>query len=242
MAEDEKTLAERLRWSLMRRSGVAVCLMLETMGWRPKTVYHIGVGQNSQELDVMAAAWGAGSFQLVGFEPHPEVVQQLQDKYPGTLHAMAVGDRDGTTTLWSKKRHKDGSSLLPFGPEMQDVRSYEVRVTTLDTFFPQGPGPDALLWIDAEGSENAVLWGGQEFIKKVSAINLEMTGRPPCGGWPGTLAVHDMLAHHGFVRQWVHTSRFTAGQYDALYVRKDIFRADLCSCPCAIAATQKGTA
>jgi FkbM family methyltransferase len=235
----KQTEQDKLRWTLMRRSGVAVCLMLETLGWRPKHVYHVGVGQNNQELDVMQAVWGEDGFTLEGFEPHPVVAAALAKTYPGTLHQVALSNEIGIRTLYAKQRHKDGSSLFAF-PEDYNTTAYQVRVSTLDAMYPNGPGNAALLWVDTEGNELNVLRGGDNFLTGVDVVNLEMTGRPPCQNWCGTLELHQLMLGFGFYRLWVHTSRFTAGQYDALYVRRPLFRPELCCCPCAIEQFEKG--
>lgn len=219
---------------LLRRSGIAVCLMLEIMEWKPKRVYHVGIGQNSQEVDVMLETWGSDGFELHGFEANPLIVQQIQAIYPGKLHATAVGDTVGTTTLYSKRRHKDGSSLYPFGEEFQQVSQFEVPITTLDTVYPDGPGERSLLWVDTEGAELRVLQGAAKFLSGVDVVNIEMTGRPPSCEWSDGVEVDLLLERAGFFRQWVHTSRVSAGQYDALYCRRGVFRPDLCSCPCAV--------
>ena len=219
---------------MLRRSGVAIVTVVEWLDWRPDTVYQVGVGQFHQEVDVMAECWPGVAF--FGCEPNPSIVNKTID-YPGQLLSCAVGDHDGTATLWWTRKHKDGGSLYPF--DSNEHTDVEVDLHTLDSLYLDGvqAAGRVLLWLDCEGSELAVLQGGERFMEHVDAVNVEMTSQAP---WiegkrigQAMVDVHRWLIEHGFWRQWVHTQR-NRGQHDAIYVRSEIFQVRCCCSPTEI--------
>jgi len=217
---------------LARRSGIAICLITELIEWIPDSVYQVGVGQNHAETEVFLESWP--QVHLVGCEPHPTIVQQLVADYPGEVIPTAMGDTEGVIQLYSKRSHKDGSSVH-FMPEADNCELIDVPITTLDLLFPTGPEwKPCLLWLDCEGNELAVLHGGERFVEQVDVINVELTHKPPGPGWCSAVDVHDWILSHGFKRQWVHTQRSHAGQVDAIYVRPHLFRPEYCCCPCMV--------
>lgn len=235
------------RWTekrsyILRRSGIAVGLIMDLLEWTPDIMYQVGVGLNCQEVvdkggkqGVLPFAWP--SLRFVGMEPHPRIVEGLGDNYPGDLHQTAIADFVGTSMLHSKKRHKDGSSLHTHDDKHEDEKYYdvEVPVTTLDTLFPGGPdGEHVLLWVDCEGSELAALRGGEAFLNGVEMVNVELTGKPPGAGWCDCWEVDEWLQEHGFMFQWVHTQRSSAGQRDGIYVRPHMFRPEFACCGCQV--------
>lgn len=224
------SLDEKFRSKLLRRSGISAALICDHIGFAPDCMYQIGIGMNHGELDVFTQVWEG--LKLFGCEPHPQILRGLRDVYPGTLYEVAVSDHVGKATLYSKPRHKDGSSLMPHTTCTND-RQYTVEVTTIDTLWPDGPvGQHPILWVDCEGSELKALNGGVKFVEKVEVINVEMTSKEMGTGWCRPEEVHQWLLGHGFRRQWVHTQRAWVGQVDAIYVRPHLFQAHICCCPC----------
>ena len=218
---------------MLRRSGVAVGLIIDILDFNPSQMVQVGVGFNHEETKVLTEEWP--NMPLVGFEAHPGIFEAVEDDYPGVINNYAIGSARGCATLYSKRRHKDGSSLYEL--EGENVTGQAVDVYPLDDFIPLFSEKDILLWLDCEGSELDVLRGAYETLKRVAVINVEMTGRPStCDntGWCKLKDVHEFMHHVGFKRQWTHTSRSTAGQYDAIYVRNDLFMPSICSCPCEI--------
>lgn len=223
---------------LLRRSGVAIINVSELLDYKPDVVVQVGVGQHYEEVAVMLEMWP--NLKFIGIEPHPGICDQLRDGYPGTVIEAAVGECDGRQALYSKKRHKDGSSLFRHKDE-KDMETYseiEVDVRTLDSVMSPHAGDllnkEILLWLDCEGSELSALQGGQEFLESVDCVNVETTGNPPGVGWCDPVRLHHFLMYKGFFRQTGHTFRDTAGQVDCIYVRRDLFRPEVCSCPCQV--------
>lgn len=213
---------------LLRKSGVAVGLILDLLEWVPNHIFQVGVGQHHHEVDVLKETWPDVGF--IGFEPHPEIVQSLKD-YPGIIHELALSNYVGKAVLHGKKSHKDGSSLYEHKQEgnYQDI---SVAVANLDNIYRHGPvGDKTLLWIDCEGSELTVLQGAVSFIQGVQVVNIEMTSDPPGKGWCDPVDVHYWLVGKGFYTQWIHTQRSSAGQCDAIYVKKELFNPRYCCVP-----------
>lgn len=215
----------------VRRSGISVCLIADLLEWVPDWVFQVGVGCNPEETAVFKDAWP--ECNLVGYEAHPEVYKAAKGHYPGTLHQLGISDHAGAATIWTPPRHKDGSSIHQ--PDAMEARPYPIQLDTLDRLYPNGPDPgEVLLWLDCEGSELAAMFGGAQFMQRVSVINVEVTAKPISKQWCSSNDVHDHLISLGFKRQWVHTQRTSAGQCDAIYVRPHLFRPEFCCCPCMI--------
>jgi len=213
---------------MLRRSGVAVGLVAEAIGWKADVVHQVGIGTKYEEMDVLMEEWGP-NLTIIGCEPHPEMDLS---KYPGTVHQVALSNYIGTAKLHSKKRHKDGSSLHPHKERADEkYKTIEVSVTTLDLLFPNPIAGRLLLWLDCEGSELAVMQGGVEFLKSVSVVNIELTARPSGIGWATPVQMHKFLVERGFWLQWIHTQRIDSGQNDGIYVRSELFKPECCAIP-----------
>lgn len=225
---------------ILRRSGNAVTSYLRLLDWQPDWVVQVGIGFQFQEVDVMREAWP--SVQFMGFEAHPKLISSLRRTYPGqVVHAAVCCDDSEHVSLYSKSRHKSGSSL--FDHHNRNARNryevFTVPAKKLDEMNWSSIG-NALLWIDAEGSELGVLQSGEEFIsQKVKALNIEFTGVEQGEGWSRPAEVHAWLVEHGFRRVWVHTVRHAIGQYDAIYVSADMVQELYCMCPCSLRCSEK---
>jgi len=95
----------------LRRSGIAVVQFSEWLDWQADVIVQAGIGIQPDEWRVLKEAWPNAGF--IGFEPHPDIVSEVIDKYPGLVYPFALGDKVETRTLYAKQRHKDGSSLFP---------------------------------------------------------------------------------------------------------------------------------
>jgi FkbM family methyltransferase len=222
--------------SILRRSGVAVGQITEFLGWKADKVFIVGVGLNHKEAHVMKDGWELGPQDIVGFEPHPGIFKKID--FPGILYKVGMGSTVGKATLYSRRSHKDGSTLYPFKDDA-NVGVCEVDVSTLDYFLSQGKDgfrPEqlldqrVLLWLDCEGHELEVLKGAEKFLRHVDVINTEMTMKPSCEGWCDPLELHRYLKKVGFRHQSIHTNRSSAGQSDHIYVRPRLWKREYCCC------------
>jgi FkbM family methyltransferase len=220
---------------MLRRSGVAVCLVAELLEWRPDTILQIGVGLHHEECEAFKEAWP--KVKLVGCDPEPGIAKNLRKIYPGEFHEVGMGQYVHNNILHSEPKHKDGATLFIPSEGSEKCQTYEVRIDTIDSYFgkmKQWWG-EVLLWLDCEGSEMNALMGGKEFIEReVKVVNVEMTAKPRGVGWGTPFEIHNWLKDSGFKRQWVHTQRSCRGQYDAIYVRPELFLACYSCCPCQV--------
>ena len=224
--------------ALLRRSGIAAVHIAKLLEWQPKSVFQAGVGLNWKEIECMQEVWPELVF--VGIEPNPHLFKKLKGKYPGITYQCALGDKRTIAELTYRSRHKDGGSLNPLhevdtGEINQQI---EVRVETLDKLFPSVKftyNQPILLWLDVEGFELKVLRGGETFMDSVDMINVEMTGKPAGDNWCKPWEVHRWLVDHRFVLQYIHTFRSHSGQYDAVYVRPEMFKLEYSNSPCRCA-------
>ena len=216
---------------LLRRGGVAVTLIAKLLEWEPTVIFQVGIGNRHGEVEVMKAAWP--DVEFVGWEPHPEIVDGLKD-YPGLVHREALSNWMGKSQLFYEQRYLGGASL--YG--MEGLSSVDVDVTMLDAIYAglkwRRPNDRVMLWLDCEGSELNALRGGEEFVRGVDVVNVELTGVPHTPGWPAPVEVNRWLLDHGFLLQYIHTHRCTSGQNDMVYVKPELFRPEYCSSPLQI--------
>jgi FkbM family methyltransferase len=197
-------------------------------------MYHIGVGLQFQELDVILKSWP--DIKVFGCEPHPHAYEEALKTYPGTLTNVALSNQIGDSFLFGKKGHTDGSTLFPH--EEWLGRNFPVKTTTLDALYPveEGfprlqPENQVLLWLDCEGSELDVLQGGEVFLQNVDVVNVELTSKRHNEKWGKPTDIYSWLAERDFYIQWIHTQRIHAGQTDGVFVRSKLFRPELCCIP-----------
>ncbi len=229
---------------MLRRSGIACGLVCDVLGWKADAIFQVGVGQNHKETDVLSEEWPGVLW--FGCEPHPIIYRQLcEEDYPGALYNVAIGDHREVITMYSPRRHKDGSSA--FRPD-GECEAFLMEMMTLDGYLldtmnslKASRNSRILLWLDCEGSELSALRGGECFIQGVQVVNVEMTAHPPGPGRPRPLEVHRWLADHGFFLQWLHTQRVHQGEIDAVYVRGELFKPDYCCIPHEVERYENGT-
>lgn len=210
---------------LLRRSGNAVYNVCLRLGWYPDVVIQVGVGGYHQEVDVIREAWPETKF--VGFDP------LMVKDYPGEFYQMAIGDENKRAPFYVKRRHQDGSSVFPL-PDGQLRRTDEIDVRTLDSLLLNDVSGRTLLWLDCEGSELNALRGGEALLKDIEMVNVELTAKPGGNHWTSPVDIYRHLADRGFLMLWVHTMRIPDGQYDAVFVRRHLFKDDCCCIPSEI--------
>jgi len=216
---------------LARRSGFAVFTVLSHLEWKPEYLVQVGVGHHWGEIECLKEEWP--DCEIVGFEAHPGIAKAQRDLYPGKLIQAAVSEHSGRQFLYVKSRHADGSSLnRPAG--MKGYKTVEIPTFTLDELLAEDLlFGRTLLWLDCEGNELRVLRGAEQMLEGVEVVNLEMTSNPPSPQWCDMMETHRWLVDHGFLRQTAHSNRSFAGQVDAIYVRRELWQARYCTCPCS---------
>lgn len=185
----------------------------------PAVLYDIGVGPKS-EWRTLGRRYP--DMRVVGCEPHPQQYNRLlQAGFPGPLANVAIGEREGTATLYAPTNNIGCASLhpIPYGNS-----SLEVKVWTLDRFDQQmGRLDKVLLWLDIEGGELSALRSGPQLIAsgRVRWINLEERrgGYQPTKDWCKADELHDFLTSHGYVRVCDYNRHNT--HQDAIYIHHE---------------------
>ena len=220
---------------LVRRSGVAVCLIADLLEFVPDLIIQVGLGMEAHEAAVMNEMWPNAEF--IGFEPVGKSFETVSKTYPGEVRNFAISNETRKGHIKIKARHKDGSSLFDFD---QPTTSQEVEIDTLDNQFLDAiksrrlQGKQVLLWLDCEGSELNALYGAELLLPHVQMINVELTAKPPNPSWASSVDVSSLLNRRGFFLQWLHTQRTSAGQCDGIFVRRSIFQSKYCCVPSEI--------
>lgn len=129
------------------------------------------------------------------FEPHPtyqdQLVTTIVRQRPARLHRMALGGEAASATLYLKGR--TGSSIV------QDAGrgSLTVDVRRLDAVLvPAEIRRPALLKIDTEGYEMAVLRGASGLLSAIDCVVVEIHFSKPDQYQPNDII--DFLGRHGF--------------------------------------------
>lgn len=153
-------------WSsaeLLCLRNVLVDRCYEADGFGPiagSTVVDAGCG--SGDFTLLAALSGPGT-HVVSFDPDPSnvrrthellAVNNVEDR--AEVHALALGDRDGTVRL--------GSTAHWMLSAKSDQEAHDVPVRRLDSLVTTGRVD--LLKVDVEGMEAALLAGAQELLTR----------------------------------------------------------------------------
>lgn len=148
--------------------------------------------------------------KLIMVEPGPAMFAQLREKFGARaeveLHNVAIGDRDGTTTL-RITRDTTGASVLPPRDEMRELigsnwtveNEVECPLRRLDTLLA-GHDEISLLKIDVQGYEKETLAGAVQTLARTKFLLIELNYMPQYegGSWFGE--IHQLLTRtHGFV-------------------------------------------
>lgn len=125
--------------------------------------------------------------QIISFEPLSSAFKQLQSNskpYPKwTVVNCALGDFDGKYEI-NISENSDSSSLLPMlpdhlnsAPNSKYISKEEIEVKKLDSIFDQitKENENIYLKIDTQGFEKAVLDGAICSLKKIKAIQIELS-------------------------------------------------------------------
>jgi FkbM family methyltransferase len=158
----------------------------------------LDVGGHQGWYGRMLAEMGYDGY-IVSFEPVRENFEALSRASASnprwTVHHVALGSSDGTTTI-NVARRSDFSSLWPtntYGlqqfPLMSDpIRTEEVRIARLDTIFDSVvahvEAPRIFLKMDTQGNDVEVFRGAQQSLPRIEALQAELYFREVYTGAP----------------------------------------------------------
>lgn len=116
--------------------------------------------------------------KLICFEPDPlskDYFKFLFKKFPSLeLHNVAVADRNGSSTLYSKGSLWGGASLVPLYVDAFHLKK-DVELITLDSFTSSREIRPDIIKIDVEGAEMLVLKGAINTLPHVSIVQFEFS-------------------------------------------------------------------
>ena len=187
-------------------------------GW---TVFDVGA--NIGVFTVLAARQGA---RVYSFEPNPDSYGRLLRNVTANklsdcvrLFPTALGDERGMGSLHVIRGGTTGGVVTPIKAEVL-ASGVAVPITTLDEVVSTLPGLFIdLLKIDAEGSEVAVLRGGERTTDHVQRVMVEYHSRELLS------QVREILARKGFAQEMIidyYAEDAAAGQDEVgiLYARR----------------------
>lgn len=156
--------------------------------------------------------------RVYGFEPEEnnfKILEERVSKYPNVhIQNVALGDREVTAKLYYNSDNDGGHALWDVSLNTLNVKSKEapiiqnVKVTTIDTIFPEGIDRLKLVLLDAEGSEHSILKG---------AINTIIDSEVPyiiC-------EINDFALKHANTSQMLLRSYLSVYGYDAYMMNEN---------------------
>jgi FkbM family methyltransferase len=188
-----------------------------------ETIVHVGANEG-QEVPVYLAA-GVKKIHLI--EPIPEISDRLFEKFKYTpqvcISPYLCLDTFGDTEFFTTTNNGLSSSIYSkHDPYMHNIafnqESIFVKTVTLDSLTDVYEKVD-LLVIDAQGSEDRVLLGATETLKKTSRIFTEVSTTPLYEGACVLEQIDTILYKNGFIR--TNTYLNERGTGDALYCPKE---------------------
>ncbi len=132
----------------------------------------LDIGAN---IGCIAQALAASGFEVVAFEPQPEVFKLLTANVSCATHCVALGSESGTADM-PKVHYSERGNFGGLGCGFKSIYgSYEVPVRTLDSFDFAGVG---FIKLDVEGYELEVLRGGTQTILRDRPVLYVEDDRP----------------------------------------------------------------
>ena len=168
--------------------------VLRRHGFRPATVFDIGVGFGTWPL---YRAFPDAFYHLV--DPTREslgYMQKLARRLRCEIHPLALGDRNGEVRLEIRSDIQGSTLLEEVGPR-RVLRFDKVPMRRFDTLFGNFERP-ALCKIDVQGAELMVLEGMTGRIAEIDAFVVETSTIATVKGGAELHDVVRFMAGHGF--------------------------------------------
>lgn len=181
-----EAIAALITWPKFSVTSYRMLKSISALGLNPATI--IDVGGNVGQFSV-AAKKTFPSARLFAFEPHPHCYEKLRKAlafdHNARLFQVAIGDDVGDVTL-NLNAHAHSSSILPLSvkhrdlfPDATEVQSVQVPLSTLDVLLEGDDFPrPALLKIDVQGYDAAVIRGAPKTLKRVDWVIVEVSFEP----------------------------------------------------------------
>ena len=165
-----------LNWKPFSITSCRIVTLLKKSGISYQTIIDGGANKGQfarAATELFPEAW------VIAFEPLPDVAIQLRknlgDRANVTVHEVALGPIDGSTTFHRTPYSLASSVLKPTG-DPRDTESVTVPVVRLDSVL-KGDDLKApiLLKLDLQGYELEALRGGPEILARADSVLLEVS-------------------------------------------------------------------
>jgi FkbM family methyltransferase len=166
--------------------------------------------------------------RIVSFEPlasaHEKLARLAAADDAWTAHRVALGDRDGRTTLHVAANAQSSSVLwmasrhVAAEPSSHIVRSEEVGCARVDELVQVGADDRAYLKLDVQGSELALLRGAERVLQQTRVVEAELSLAELYEGQPLLHDVAAFLHEHGFALVGLETTFRDRATDDTLQV------------------------
>lgn len=230
-----KVLANSGYRTSFRRAGVAAATEHESLLKTLRFSTVVDIGANRGQFSLVARRCFPAA-RIIAFEPLPAAAERFRNALRGdalvTLHQIAIGPSKAEATM-HVAAYDDSSSLLPITELQQslctgtrEVATATVQVDTLSNCIEsnelQSP---ALLKIDVQGFELAVLHGSASLLSRFSHAYIECSFVELYMGQALAAEVIDHLGGHGFDLRGVYNveydSQGCALQADFLFAARN---------------------
>ena len=165
------------------------------------------VGQYAKQLRFLGYTG-----DILSFEPMLDAHAALEraaraDSHWQVAPRLCIGDREGSITLKISANSESNSVVdvlstsVDVAPASRFVRSEDVPITTLDSYFRQHALPAGavpLLKLDVQGFEHRVLAGGEQLLSRCRGIQCELSLVPLYADQPLLTEMLIMLRDLGF--------------------------------------------
>lgn len=181
----------------MKRHRLRAAAQIFRRHRRIDTIVQVGIGRG-EEIRTLVALYPRAKW--VGFEPLPDFVRhwRFDASYPGMVVPAAVWDSVGEVAIYRRHGNLRASSVYPRPDEA--LPPVVVPTVTLDGFDSERSafGRNILLWLDAEGAEQAALRGAAGLFKsgRVRLVVSELANSERLG-WPDREGTHRLLMEYG---------------------------------------------
>jgi FkbM family methyltransferase len=166
----------------------------------------LDIGANTGQFARWASAFFAGK-PIHCFEPLPDCLAGLRSlaalNASLVIHPYALGESDAKQEM-RLNDYSPSSSLLnmterhhDLWPKTRNDRPIEIEVRRLDSFDDQFREP-LFMKLDVQGYELHVLRGGENALKKVAVLQLEVLFEPLYEGQTDLRTLMNFLAERGF--------------------------------------------
>ncbi len=168
--------------------------VLERYGFRPNTVFDIGVAYGTYEL---YRAFPHAYYHLI--DPTPESMRYmrlLERQLRCEIHQTALGHRDGEVEI-EIRPDIQGATLLEDVSDREVVRRDRVPMRRFDSLIGEIDRP-SLCKIDVQGAELMVLEGMTERLDSIDALIVETSIIASLKGGPEIQDIVRFMHEHGF--------------------------------------------